>query len=164
MQLAPKAATQANETLSALVTSSANFDDFDVSIDLQTIKQLRNGSAPYPSDAGWLLWHYTDEKHFYYFAPKTDGWELGKEDPSAPAGRRYLATGASPAFPVGTLQTIRVVQSGNAITVYDNGLKIVSVTDAKSPYTSGRFGLYAQDSEADFGSLKLTTPEGTTTL
>ncbi|MGZ3575722.1 MAG: family 16 glycoside hydrolase [Vulcanimicrobiaceae bacterium] len=164
LQLDPKQSTDASQTHSALVISSANFDDIDATIDLQTVKQLRSGSSPYPCETGWILWHYTDDNHFYYFAPKTNGWELGKEDPSAPTARRYLATGTSPAFPVGTLQKIRIVQNGNAITVYDNGLKIVSVTDAKSPYTSGRFGLYCEDSEADFGSLKLTTSAGTTTI
>jgi Domain of Unknown Function (DUF1080) len=161
LRIEPKTSKRSSDTHAALVTTAANFDDFDVTLELQTIKQLRTGSAPNPHEVGWFLWHYTDDEHFYYFAPKTNGWELGKAESD---GRHALASGTSPTFPIGTLQKIRVVQNGDAITVYDNGLKIVSFTDTQSAYASGRFGLYCEDSEVHFGSLKLTTSGGTQTL
>lgn len=164
LRIAPKTSKNRNETHAGLVTTTANFDDFDVTVDLQTVKQLRTGSAPNAREAGWFLWHYTDDRHFYYFAPKTNGWELGKADPEYAGGLQVLASGTSPTFPIGTLQKIRVVQSGDAITVYDNGLKIVSFTDKDAPYSSGRFGLYSKDAEAHFGSLQLTTSAGAETL
>lgn len=163
LQLDPKPVRGSADTQSALVLSSSNVDDVDATIEMQTIKQLRKGSSPHPWETGRILWHYTDEQHFYYFAPKTNGWELGKEDSSATGGRRVLAAGTSPAFPIGTLQKIRIVQNGSVITIYDNRLKITSVNDTK-PYESGRFGLYSQDAEADFGSLAITTAAGTTTI
>ena len=161
LELDPKVSTSAKDTHAALVTTTANFDDFDVTVNLQTVKQLRAHSSPKQSEVGSFLWHYTDDQHYYFFVPKTKGWELGKKDPAYPGGQRILASGSSPAFPIGTLQKIRVVQSGDAITVYDNGLKIVSFTDTQSSYESGRFGLYSADSQAHFGSLNLTTSAGT---
>jgi hypothetical protein len=94
---------------------------------------------------GWLVWHYVDDEHFYYFIPKPNGWELGKRDPAYRGGQRFLATGAAPQFPVGQWHDVTVTQSGATITVRVNGRELVTYTDRESAYTRGHVGIYSED-------------------
>jgi len=109
-------------------------------------------------EVGWVLWHYTDSSHFYYFIPKPNGWELGKEDPAFPGAQRFLATGVTRMFPVGNWYTVRVRQVSNTITVWVNGVQVVSFTDTLGPYLSGSVGLYNEDSQVRFDSLTVNAP------
>ncbi|HEY2231990.1 MAG TPA: family 16 glycoside hydrolase [Candidatus Angelobacter sp.] len=121
---------------------------------LNTVAQLRQGSAPNPWEVGWVLWHYTDNTHFYYFAPKTNGWELGKEDPAYSGSQRFLATGSSPTFSIGSWHNITIMQTAqNTITVYADGNLITTFTDTERPYTSGRIGLYDEDAHVEFQNV-----------
>ena len=79
-------------------TTVSEFTDIDMTTTLGTVRQVRNGPAN-PWEVAWLLWHYTDDQHFYSIVLKPNGWELGKEDPAYPGAQRFLATGApSPRF------------------------------------------------------------------
>src|SRR4051794_14672991 len=138
----PKVSTSSGQTHASLVVTSNPFGDFDATVRTKTVKQLRIGSSPKPWEVGWVLWHHTDDTHFYSFVPKPNGWELGKEDPAYPGAQRYLATGSSPTFPVGQWYTVRILQVGTTMTVWVNGVKIVSFTDAERPYATGHLGLY----------------------
>src|SRR5579885_117552 len=85
----PKTSTAANETHSCLVTSIAAMGDFNLFIKIKTLRQLRAG-PPNPWETAWVVWHFTDNDHFYYFTLQTNGWELGKRDPAFEGGQKFL--------------------------------------------------------------------------
>jgi hypothetical protein len=158
LTLSPAASTSPSETHAALVHSAATFADTDITLDMRTLQQLRSGSAPNPWETGWVLWHYADNTHFYYFIPKPNGWELGKEDPAYPGAQRFLAAGSSPSFVTGPWNTVHVRQVGNSITVWVNGAQVVSFTDNERPYSSGSLGLYTEDAHVHFDNIDVTQP------
>ena len=152
----PKASTSSSETHASLVTGPSFSNPITFEIKSTPISQLRSGT-PNPWEVAWVIWHYTDNTHFYYFIAKTNGWELGKEDPAYPGNQRYLATGSSPKYVIGTSYTIKVTQdSSNKITVFVNGAQVVSFTDTERPYTSGKIGLYNEDAHVHFDDVKVS--------
>jgi hypothetical protein len=153
LALMPKASTSPGETHSALVTSRPTFGDLDVTYQFRTVSQLRSGSPPNSWEVAWVLWHETDNQHFYYVLLKPDGWEIGKEDPAYPGNQRFLATGTSPSFGIGTWHQVRVVQSGPRITVWADGSELASLVDGQRPYLTGSLGLYCEDSVVHFRSV-----------
>jgi hypothetical protein len=156
--LSPAKPKKASETHSALVRSVDSLGDLDVQVSVKTETQLRRKANPW--EVGWFVWHYTDDAHFYYVVLKPNGWELGKRDPAYPGGQRYLATGGTPAFPIGVWRSIRVQQTGNAIAVSVDGRALTSFTDTERPYTSGSIALYSEDSVASYDDVNVnsTTP------
>ena len=76
--LEPKAATNPGDTHAALVISRGGFSNVRFGGEAMTIAQLRTGSPPNEWETAWAVFAYTDNKHFYYLAMKTNGWELGK--------------------------------------------------------------------------------------
>ena len=157
LQEKPKSSTSPGETHAGLATTNASFGDSDTTVLLKTVSQLRT-PTPNAWEVGWVLWHYTDDTHFYYFAPKPNGWELGKEDPAYPGAQRFLATGSSPSYPVGRWYTVRVRQVSGTMTVWVNGVQVVSFTDTQRPYLKGSVGLYNEDSQVRFDSLTVNAP------
>jgi hypothetical protein len=155
----PQPATAPDETHGSLVVGARTSGDVIVQVSAATTRQLRSGSVPNPWEVGWVIWNYTDDTHFYYFIPKPNGWELGKADPAYPGAQRFLATGSSPAFPIGAWYRVRVVQTGNTIQVSVDGRTITTFTDAERPYTSGHIGLYSEDAEALFDDVSIGAPE-----
>src|SRR5258708_4333645 len=107
--LQPARATSPADTHAALVLSRNRWRDLTVDIRIRTNRQLRR---PHPNawEVGWLLWHYTNDQHFYYIILKPNGWELGKEDPIYRGDQRYLATRTHPAFPTTRWDAARVQQ------------------------------------------------------
>jgi hypothetical protein len=155
LSLAPQASASPSDTHASLVSSVSSFNDFDATIQVRTVQQLRTGSPPNPWEVGWVLWHYTDNTHFYYFIAKPNGWELGKEDPAYPGVQRFLAAASAPSYPVGAWNTVRVRQVGTTVTVWVNGAQVVSFTDAERPYAGGSLGLYTEDAEVHFDNINL---------
>jgi len=153
----PEASVTPDETHAALVAGPSVSGDVTVEVSMATTRQLRANSAPNAWEVAWLLWHYRDNSHFYYFIPKPNGWELGKEDPAYPGAQRFLASGSSPSFPIGPWYRVRVEQVSQTIRVLVNGVVIVTTTDQELPYTSGRVGLYTEDAEAYFDDVAITT-------
>lgn len=153
----PKISSNPSETHANLVLGPAISGDFTLHVSTATTRQLRTGTAPNPWEVAWVLWHYTDNSHFYYFVAKPNGWELGKEDPAYPGAQRFLATGSSPTFPIGPWYRIGVTQVGETIQVFANDLLITTFTDHQRPYSSGRVGLYIEDAEAYFDNVSLNT-------
>ena len=146
LSLAPMAATSPSETHSALVLSQASFGgDFTFGASVLTDQQLRLNSAPNPWETAWVVWDYTDNDHFYYFALKTNGWELGKRDPAYAGGQRFLATGSDLTFLLKTWYDVAVVQSAGTMSVSVGGTVITSFTDTERPYASGQVGIYTED-------------------
>jgi hypothetical protein len=153
----PARSTSPSETHASLAIGPYISGDFTLHVSAATAGQLRVNSAPNPWEVAWVLWHYTDDLHFYYFAPKPNGWELGKEDPQYPGAQRFLASSASPSFPIGTWYRIAVTQSGQTIQVSVNDLLLTTFTDRERPYSSGRVGLYNEDAEVYFDNVSVTT-------
>ncbi len=153
----PAISTQPYETHGSLVVGPATSGDVTVQADMATSRQLRTGSAPNAWEVGWLLWHYTDNEHFYYVILKPNGWEIGKEDPAYPGAQRFLASSSSPQFPLGPWYRVRVVQSGGTIQLFVNDLLIATAFDNDSPYTGGRVGLYTEDAESYFDNITITS-------
>ncbi|MDP9016976.1 MAG: calcium-binding protein, partial [Candidatus Eremiobacteraeota bacterium] len=96
---------------------------------------------------------YQDDVHFYYIILKPNGWELGKEDPAYPDAQRFLATGNTPQYPIGSTNSLRVVQVGATITISANGTILTTFTDTERPYTGGALGLYCEDARVHFGPV-----------
>jgi hypothetical protein len=153
----PATSTSPAETHGALVIGPYFSGDFTLQVSAATTSQLRVNGAPNPWEVAWVLWHYTDDTHFYYFIAKPNGWELGKEDPAYSGAQRFLAAGTSPSFPIGAWYRIRVAQSGQTIQVFVNDLLITTFTDGQRPYSSGRVGLYSEDAEVYFDNVSVTT-------
>ena len=158
LTMSPKTAVDPKITHGGLVSTLKDFDDIDVTAQMLTLRQLRQGAAANPWEVAWLLWHYTDDHHFYSVVLKPNGWELGKEDPGYPGAQRYLTTGDTPVFPIGTQHTVRVRQVGNAITVWANGKLLTTYTDNERPYSSGKIGLYTEDAHVAFDSVIVRRP------
>jgi Domain of Unknown Function (DUF1080) len=152
LYLATEGSTDFSQGHAALVTSTASFGDLNASVTETTVAQLQT-PVPDSWDAAWVLWHYTDAMHFYYLLLKPGGWELGKEDPSYAGSQRFLATGATPTFPIGNAYTVQIVQVGAAIQVSANGALLAQFTDYQTPYLQGNIGLYCEDSSATFASV-----------
>jgi hypothetical protein len=154
--LSPQAATRADVTHSALVLTRKRYSgSVAFAGRLQTVKQLRTGSAPNPWECGWVVWNYRDSEHFYYLAVKPNGWEIGKRDPAYPGGQRFLASGHT-AYPIGSWHRFAVTQDGARMTVHLNGTKIAAYTDAERPYTDGALGFYVEDAEIQID--RITAP------
>jgi hypothetical protein len=154
LTLIPGRPRSAADTHAALVLSRRSWKDLMVTVRVRTNSQLRH-PRPRPWEVGWLLWHYTGDRRFYYVALKSNGWELGKEDPAYPGSQRFLATGTRPAFPPGRWFTIRVWQRGNAIAVDVDGRRLVRCTDRQHPYRAGQVGLYSEDASATFQPIAI---------
>ncbi len=151
--VAPAASNSLSETHAALITSNTTFtNDVNFRGTTRTVKQLRNNNPPNAWEVSWLVWNFKDNTHFYYVVLKPNGWELGKEDPAYPGAQRFLANGSNIKFPVGSWNTFDIVhnQASGTMTVKVNGSDLVSFTDTERPYTSGKVGFYAEDSEVEF--------------
>ena len=151
----PKVSRDRGETHAALVTSLVSFGDADITVRIKTARQLRV-PQPNPWEMGWVLWHYTNDAHFYYVILKQNGWELGKEDPAYPGNQRFLVTDAYPKFRVGTWYTVHIRQVGATITVWVDGAYLGTFTDQDRPYLHGSLGLYGEDSEVHFDNVLVT--------
>ncbi|MGD9545099.1 MAG: hypothetical protein AB7F41_08575 [Methylocystis sp.] len=168
LSIRPKEATSSNETHAGLINGpfpSSPIDlrgDFTIEASLHTEQQLRRNDAPNPWEVAWLLWDYVDNRHFYYFVPKPNGWELGKADPAYPGDQRFLASGTRPIYPIGRRYLVKIVQSAapNATTlsVFVDGVPLTTFTDRERPYSNGLIGLYSEDALVYFHSVVLTIP------
>jgi hypothetical protein len=157
LNLSPKASISPDETHAALVTTVPTFEDFELSARIKTVDQLRPND-PNPWEVGWIVWNYTDNKHFYYLALKPNGWELGKADPGYSGAQRFLATGSDRSFPIGRWNTVGVRQVGNTLSVSANGETLVTFTDQERPYTHGSIGFYTEDARVNVDNVTVQSP------
>ncbi|MGY1691005.1 family 16 glycoside hydrolase [Geodermatophilus sp. SYSU D01105] len=153
-RLQPQAVERVDQTSAALAVSTRELGDLEVSARMRTIEQLRRPEAN-PWEVAWLLWHYTDDQHFYYIVLKPNGWELGKAHPDHPGAQRFLATGSSPTFPVGPWYEVHVRQVGDLTQVSVDGEPLVDFRDDDGPYLRGAVGLYTEDAAVEFSHVRL---------
>jgi hypothetical protein len=154
--LAPLAPAGPDDTHAALVVTSHEYADFAATVRLRTDAQLRT-PVPNAWEVGWVLWHYTGPGRFYALALKPTGWELSKQDPRYPGGQRFLASGRTPTFPVGTWHTVGVVQVGGTIEVAADDVQLARYVDRVEPYRSGSLGLYTEDARVHFTGIEITS-------
>jgi hypothetical protein len=179
LDLQPEASTSASTAHAALTTTTASFnqgDGYTFSVEYRTVRRLRTGvnDLPNPWEVGWVLWNYSGNDHFYDVILKPNGWEVNKEylDSKGNQAQQFLATGTSPRFAVGGFYQVMMVQTVSRgvptfvvkATARGGGLQtLAAVTDRGTsvsgpPYTSGKVGVYAEDSEVQFGSIGVTSP------
>lgn len=158
--LTPAAATSAGVTHATLLTTNLSFSgSFQFSGQATTLSQTRINTTPNPWEVAWVLWHYSDNTHFYYFIVKPNGWELGKEDPAYPGNQRIIDTGRLPDCIIGQNYSFQLAINGASVSISVNGAFVVAFTDAEAPiYTSGKLGLYTEDSQVKF--WKVSSPSG----
>jgi 1,2-diacylglycerol 3-beta-glucosyltransferase len=156
--LSPGRARTRADTHAALVLTKAWYQDFVTVLHVRTVRQLRQGAAgsPNPWEVGWVVWHYTSNQRFYALTLEPTGWVLSKQDPSYKGGERFLASSTYPRFPVGVTHTVGIVQIGNQITVSADGHLLTQFTDVQRPYLGGGFGVYSEDSVAQFSHIQLS--------
>jgi hypothetical protein len=153
----PFASVAAAETHASLILAPTFTNPMTLSVNMNTVAQLRKNTPTNPWEVGWVFWHYSDNTHFYYFQIKPNGWELGKEDPAYPGAQRFLATGITPIFPIGKTYAIKVsVDAQNVTTIYVDNAIITTFTDAERPYSSGKIGLYSEDAHVQFAKITVT--------
>jgi len=153
LSLMPGTASRPDETHASLVVSKRQHSDFTLTATAETARQLRVGTAPNTWETAWLVWHYADNSHFYYLALKTNGWELGKADPSYQGAQRFLATGSTPRARIGEKSHVRISQHGTTSTVWIDNEPVASFTDEERPYLGGRIGFYTEDAEVRFSDV-----------
>jgi hypothetical protein len=153
--LSPMPPERPGETHAALKTTTNRYRDLELSLRVRTVRQLRQRSTPNPWETAWVIWHYRDDHRFYYLALKPNGWEIGKRDPAYQGGQRFLVSHELPVHHLTTWYDVRVVQVGNTIAVWVDGVPLARFTDEQSPYTQGRVGLYAEDAYAQFGDVQV---------
>jgi large repetitive protein len=168
----PRVAMTPAQTFSSLVVGPTLSAPFTFQGQLLTVRQQRTGSLPNPWEVAWIIWNYTDNQHFYYFIPKTNGWELGKADPVFPGGQRFIQLISKPVFAPGVWHSFNVTHSlNNTMTISIDNVLITSFTDtpcvtgnptlaacpagAAPPYSAGKIGLYNEDSEVNFSDIAL---------
>jgi hypothetical protein len=159
----PKTSTVASETHAALNTSVASFGNGTLVAEFGTNQQLRKN--PNAWERPWLLWHYTDNLHFYYLVLKSNGWEIGKEDPAYPGAQQFLGSGSNYTWPVaGSWTHVEVSSVGTTFTVKATDKTgvlrtLFTYTDQAanaSQYVSGKVGLYSEDASVDWGWVAVT--------
>jgi hypothetical protein len=154
LSMSPQASTSSAETHSALVAAGdTSWTNYILSVQMDTVQQLRTGSTPNPWEVGWILFRYQDAQHFYYFIPKTNGIELGK---FVNGTQTYLATADTPKLTLNTLETYKIVLKGNNIKISVNGTQVIDYTDASSSFLSGEIGLYDEDAHVLYDNVTVS--------
>lgn len=153
----PSGSRTTGETHAALITTKQDFRDIDLSLRLKTDEQLRT-PKPNPWETAWVVWRYTGDDHFYYFSLKTNGWDLGKGDPTFRGEQRFLDSGRSPKVELGRWYTVRVRNVGNVIEVWVDEQPIVEFVDRDRTYEHGHVGLYNEDADVSFDDVSIRVP------
>jgi hypothetical protein len=154
-RFAPRPASAASETHAALASTVDDHGDLTLTVRFRTDRRLRT-PRPQPWEVAWVIWHYSDDQHFYYLALKPNGWELGKEDPAYPGAQRYLVTEPTPRYDVAKWHTARITQTGDTIAVRIDGRDLIRMRDRERPYGRGHVGLYTEDAAVRFTDLRIT--------
>jgi hypothetical protein len=162
----PKASVYYNETRASLATTTKAFSDFQMTLDMRTVKQLRQYTAPNPWETAWIFWHWTDNFHYYALVLKTNGLQIEKKDNNNhnDLAEIYLIDVSHPKVKLGQWQTITIRHEGSGsgtphIQVWVDGVKAADFVDDQTPnsykMSSGYLGLYNEDSIVNFDNVSL---------
>ena len=160
--LSPAPALSPEETHASLVASQETLSgDYEVSLSLIPLAQLRQNSAPNPWETGWVLFGYQPNGSFKYLLLKPDGYgvELGEFDPTR--GQHFLYTSSVGAFsfPIGAQTNLVLRVESGVITATANGVSILSYAQKSDDWisTNGALGFYAEDAQVVFGPPTITS-------
>lgn len=153
LELRPAAAVAPEQTHAALVVTRMPYRDGVLRLSVRTVRQLRENGPPNPWEVAWIVFRYSDDEHFYYLALKTNGWELGKRDPTYPGGQRFLGTGSAPESRVGEWSRVSIVMQAGVLSVQIDGTPVVTTIDMERPLLAGAIGMYAEDAEVEFDDI-----------
>ncbi|MGB7956334.1 MAG: DUF1080 domain-containing protein [Candidatus Nitrosopolaris sp.] len=162
----PKASVYHNDTRASLATTTKAFSDFQMTLDMKTVMQLRQNTAPNPWETAWIFWHWTDNFHYYALVLKTNGFQIEKKDNNNhnDLAEIYLIDVSHPKVKLGQWQTITIrhedSNSGTPhIQVWVDGVKAADFVDDQIPnsykMSSGYLGLYNEDSNVNFDNVSL---------
>lgn len=149
----PKTAKGTN-TYSTLVASTQTFSDFEVSMDVKTVKQLKTRARPW--EVAWALFRYTNTSNYYYFTYKTNGIELGKKQGSL--GQIFLYTASNPKLTIGQWNHWHIKVVGNHIQVWIDGNLVVDFVDQNMApqLASGSINMYTEDARVNFDNIYIS--------
>lgn len=159
----PTKASGANPTFSSLTLTNGWFTNFDMTFDVNTISQNRLNVAANNWERAWVMWHYYDSFHHYYFTMKNDGCEWGKKDNFLNAEEQiFLATPGAPDIPLDSWYTVRIRSVDNFTSIWVSGALVVSgidngVSGATAPMYQGAIGLYNEDSFVAFDNVVINS-------
>jgi hypothetical protein len=164
----PKASTSPGESHATLTTSTTSFKDFQMTLFMKTVKQLRQNSPPNSWETAWVFWHYTDQFHNYALVLKTNGLQIEKKDNNVGCDCEiFLKTTSIPTVHIGQWQklTLRVTNSAfntPHIQVWVDGVVAADFVDnsihqPNSPQlATGYMGMYDEDSITNFDDVSVT--------
>src|SRR2546428_3326766 len=148
----------------SLALTNATSSDQIIELDVRTVEQLRQGSAPNPWEVAWLAFRAANDS-FYYFILKPNGIELGKAIDSATLNKQvFLVTADSPKLKIGQWNHWKIQIQGTRITVWIDGIQVADYVDSKEPLLqSGAVGLYTEDAYVQFDNVRVVplTASGT---
>lgn len=160
--LSPKAVTSADQTEAALVKSAGTYCNYSVEFDINTVKQLRQGSPANTWEAGWFIFRYTDTFHYYWFTIRADGIELGKKDCDSCndsfGGQQFLVTKDLPLLQLNKWQHWKIQAIDNHIKIWVNNKLVIDFVDKgmSSKLSSGNIAMYSEDAHVQYDSMVLT--------
>jgi hypothetical protein len=159
--LKPKISTSPKDTQAALVKSTGTFCNYTIDFDINTVKQLRQNSPPNTWEAGWFIFRYTDNFHYYWFLIRSDGIELGKKDcdtcTDTFVGQQFLVTKAIPTLKVNTWHHWKLNVDGNHIQIFVDGNLVIDYIDKgmTSQLSSGAVAMYSEDAYVRYDNMHL---------
>lgn len=163
----PRTANRRNRTYASLVQTTEQFSDFELTVDVRTIRPLRTGDKPNNWETAWIIWNRIDLCHGYAFFQKYIGSQLEKKDsplgyPDCDPAQEYLATLNSPSVVLDMYSEwrIRVTDTNTGkphIQVDVDGTRIIDMVDIKENSNimkqGGYIGLYNEDAEVSFDDV-----------
>ena len=164
----PKTSTSPSESHASLTTSTQTYRDFQMTLNMKTVKQLRQNSPPNTWETGWIFWHYTGDFHQYALILKTNGLQIEKKDNNnnCDACEIYLFQNHNFPVKIGQWQTLtlRVTNSASGtphIQAWVDGLLAADFIDNSSQpnspqMASGAMGLYSEDAFVNIDSVDIT--------
>ena len=158
---------------SSLVVSTAKYKDFDLTLDVKTVKQLRT-PTPNNWENAWVMWNRptaADDFHYYaYTLFANGGGQLEKKDNNLhdDSLEIYLAYPDSPSIKYDTWQKWRIMVTGTAtgtpnIQIWIDGVQTLNYTDndpsiprnSATMKNGGSIVLYCEDSVTAFDYVSI---------
>ena len=158
----PAVSTSTGQTHSTLVTSTQKWGNFELDIDVKTVQQLRQNSAPNPWEVAWIFFRQTDTFHYYAFLVKPNGIEFDKKDCNTCTdpvqGQQFLVTASSPTLKIGGWSHWKITAIGNHITISVDGNKVIDYVDQSmsQQLSSGAIAMYTEDANVNFDNVHVS--------
>ena len=170
-----------SETHSSLIVSTSQWTNFNMTLDIKTVKQQRLHDQPNSWEIGWIFFRYTDLKHYYWFHLRTNGgFEFGKRQCDTCQtsndilrAQLFMVNVDKPKiFKMNEWQRYSVQAIGNHIMIYVDGNKLVDYIDngtavipPDAPLTPamsaqlerGSIAMYAEDSIVQYRNIVVRT-------